>query len=186
MAFTDEQKLIVSLLTDIHAHLGISNGLDPVFVQKMVSSDNAWALNWRYNGLFSSSHTPPKVRRVAEVLEMWEVVERTVAGLEPAEREEAESVTRPVGLAGARFQGYSGNDEDEYSIVHILVEDLGRWASFRGRDFNSHMPMVEVYDRMLDVYQSVNPANEFSPTLSVKDLSEVLNAAIHPENRKEY
>lgn len=183
MAFTDEQKLIVTLLTEIHSKLAITDGLDPHFVQKMVSSDNAWALHWRYNEICTNEQTPHKVQRVADVLDMWQVLERTLAGFGPAERAKAEELSRPIQLSQAKFQGYSGNDEDEFSIVHILVEDLGRWSSFKGRNFNSHVPMVDVYDRMLSVYQRVNPVANSQPALTVENFSAVLKEVLHPERR---
>ncbi|ALU60275.1 YfbU family protein [Pseudomonas syringae] len=184
MDFSNEQRLIVTLLTEIHAKLGIEDGLDPNFVQEMVSSGHTWALNWKYPGLFSGPvETPHNVKRVADVLDMWDVIERTVSSLSPAEKSEVERLTSPAHVSSARFSGYSGNTEDEYSIVHVLVERLGKWSSFSGRDFDAHMPMVDVYDRMLDAYQIVNPISAYSPTLSVESLVEVLNARTHPDNR---
>lgn len=184
MQFTDEQKLIITMLTEIHAKLGIDDGVDTAFVQEAVTSGHGWALQWQYPGIFhESSETPAEVRRVCDVLEMWEVIERSVAGLSAAERAQVEQLSHPIGLTAAEFRGYSGNDEDEFSIVGVLVEQLGRFSSFRDRDFNAHMPMVEVYDRMLGAYQVLNPLGNFSPTLSVADLAAVLREQVHPDNR---
>ncbi|TDV54460.1 hypothetical protein EC919_104196 [Pseudomonas graminis] len=182
MAFSDEQKLIVALLTEIHEKLGIQDGLDAPFVQSIVSSDNTWALRWRYQGMFKDSETPPNVKRVADVLDMCEVLERTADSLSDEERAQVEAVTGHS-VSGARFVGYSGNDEDEFHIVQILVDDLGKWGSFKGRDFNAHMPMVDVYDRMLNVYSGLNSLHNYSATLSVEDLTAVLDARTHPDHR---
>jgi uncharacterized protein YfbU (UPF0304 family) len=183
MAFTDEQKLIVTLLTEIHAKLAITDGIDPQFIQGMISSGHTWAVHWKYPELLKGEETPANVREVADVLDMWEVMERTAASFSVADRSQAASLSAPVSLSAAQFSGYSGNNEDEYSIVHILVEDLGRWSSFAGRDFNAHVPMVDVYDRMLGTYRLLNPIDSFSATLSVEDFAAVLKEQIHPENR---
>ena len=181
MDFSNEQKLIIALLTEIHSKLAIEDGLDAAFVQEMVSSGHSWALHWKYPGLFLDPiETPQTVKRVADVLDMWEVIERTISGLSTVERSEADSLITYSDLDSTRFPGYSGNTEDEYSIVHVLVEDLERWSSFSGRNFNAHMPMVDVYDRMLDAYQRINPLESFSPTLTTQDLAEVLNQRAHP------
>jgi hypothetical protein len=48
-----------------------------------------------------------------------------------------------------KFFGFDGNNEGEYmSIASFLVEKLRRFESFKGRSFNSHVPVVERYRRM--------------------------------------
>lgn len=184
MEFTDEQKVLITLLTSIHKKLEIDDGLDPDFVQSMVTSGNTWALYWKYPGIFNDhAETPAAVKRVADVLDMWEVLEHTVAGFTPAEMAQAETLAGPIRPSSARFTGYGANNEDEYSIVHILVDDLERWSSFSGRDFNAHMPMVDIYDRMLSAFQRVNPKSNWSQTLTVPDFAEVLKEMVHPDNR---
>lgn len=44
MEFSNPQKLIVTLLTDIHQALDIKNSVDPLLVQRVVNSDRGWAL----------------------------------------------------------------------------------------------------------------------------------------------
>lgn len=68
------------------------------------------------------------------------------------------------------------------STVHILVEEMGRWRTFKGRDFNAHMRMSEVYERMLEASDALGKGYaDFE--FSVEEMAQVLNAAIHPENR---
>lgn len=133
MDFTDEQKLIITMLAEIHDQLKITDGVNPQFVQEMITGGNSWALRWQYPGIFQGpSETPRQVKRVRDVLDMWEVLERTVAALSPEEQARLDELCRPITVSSARFTGYSGNGEEEFSIVHILVEDLQRWSTFRG------------------------------------------------------
>ncbi|SEI23624.1 YfbU family protein [Pseudomonas asplenii] len=184
MEFTDEQKVLIALLTSIHKKLDIDDGLDSGFIQDVIMSGNTWALYWKYPGVFSDcSETPLAVKRVADVLDMWEVLERTLAGFTPAEMAQAKTLADPIRPAAARFPGYGANNEEEYLIVRILVDDLERWTSFSGRDFNAHMAMVDIYDRMLGAFQRVNPKDNWSLTLTVSDFAEVLREIVHPDNR---
>ncbi|GAD62039.1 hypothetical protein [Aquipseudomonas alcaligenes] len=54
MEFSNAQKMIITLLTDIHSALKIQDSVDPDFVQRMVVSDNGWALAWQYPGIFET------------------------------------------------------------------------------------------------------------------------------------
>ncbi|MCY1435547.1 hypothetical protein D9M71_516460 [compost metagenome] len=91
MEFSNQQKLIITLLTDIHAKLEIDNSVDPVFVQRMAQGDQGWALEWAYPGLFEEAgETPAEVRFVADVLDMWEAIELSYANLNEEQKAELE------------------------------------------------------------------------------------------------
>jgi hypothetical protein len=182
MAFSNEQKLIITLLTDIHAALGIKNSVDPIFVQRMVQGGDDWALKWAYDGLFEGVQNPPEVEFVVQVLTMWEAIEYRYLGLDGDEREQLEQLS-PVFGREPSFRGFDGNNEAELrSIVHILVDDLKRWQHFAGRDTNSHVQSSDGYRRMLEVYDRIiGTSYEFRP--SIEEFAELLNARIHPDNR---
>lgn len=184
MEFTNEQKLIVALLTEIHSALKIEDGLDPMFVQDKVASGRTWALNWHYPGLFQDDEeTPDDVKFVVKVLDLWERLEHSFDSLDGAQKAELVAVSPHYG-ADVRFRGFDGNggDRDGMSTVHILVEEMGRWRTFKGRDFNAHMHMSEVYERMLEASDELGKGYaDFE--FSVEEMAQVLNAAIHPENR---
>lgn len=183
MDFSNEQKLIITLLTDIHAELKIKNSVDPIFVQRMVQSDNAWALAWQYPGIYENApETPAQVKFVAEVLSMWECIELHYEELDPAQRQHLAELA-PVFGKGPVFRGFDGNNEaKERSIVGILVNDLNRWEIFEGRDTNSHVQLSDAYTRMYEVYERIiGTSYDFSP--SIEELAALLNAQIHPDNR---
>ncbi len=183
MEFSNEQKLIITLLTDIHSALKIEDSVDPDFVQRMVMSDNGWALAWQYPGIYESApETPARVKFVIDVLDMWDTIERHYADLDAAERQQLTKLA-PVFGKNPMFRGFDGNNEAEQcSIVEILVEDLDRWEIFKGRDINSHIQLAASYSRMREVYDDILGSRyEFAP--SIEELADLLNAQTHPGNR---
>ncbi|QQE88106.1 YfbU family protein [Azotobacter chroococcum] len=185
MEFSNQQKLIITLLTDIHAHLGIDNSVDPLFVRRMVQGGHGWALGWAYPGLFEDGiEAPEAVTFVAEVLTMWEAIEETYAGFDQARKDQLAELAPAFGR-DPRFCGFDGNHEaDLRGIVHILVDDLGRWPAFRGRDTDSHRILADGYRRMLEVYARIADSGPES-RLSVEALAEILNAKIIPKSGME-
>lgn len=183
MEFSNQQKLIITLLTDIHEKLGITDSVNPEFVQRMVNSNNGWALGWAYPGLFEETEeTPAQVTFVADVLDMWEAIEIAYTNLSAEDKAALEQAAPVFGRAPA-FPGFDGNNEAELrSIVSIFVEDLSRWSIFRGRDTNSHAEASSGYRRMLEVYNDIiGESYEFNPT--VDQLAAILNERVHPSNR---
>jgi uncharacterized protein YfbU (UPF0304 family) len=183
MEFSNEQKLIITLLTDIHAKLDIKNSVDPLFVQRMVNDDQAWALGWAYPGIYENVETPQNVRLVADILEMWEVLEREFSALSVEQKQRLEELA-PVFGGDVTFHGFDGNSEyRERSIARILVNDLGRWTRFEGRDLNSHMPSIEGYQRMLQAFENLPEQAKYERSLSVEEIASVVNERTHPSNR---
>lgn len=184
MEFTDEQKLIVTLLTDIHAALEIKNSIDPEFVQDAVSSGRTWALQWQYPGIFhGEANTPEPVIFVTKVLELWERLERSYAELTDESRADVTERAKPFGN-GVSFPGFDGNggDEDAYGTAHVLINQMGRWSDFKDRDLNSHMPMNDTYQRMLESLHQMNK-NYSEYYFSPDEIVKLLTARIHPANR---
>ena len=184
MEFTNEQKLIVALLTEIHSALKIEDGLDPMFIQDKVCSGNTWALRWHYSGLFQDEEdTPEDVKFVAKVLDLWERLEHSFESLSDAQKAQLLELS-PVYGGDVRFRGFDGNggDRDGMSTVHILVEEMGRWRTFKGRDFNAHMRMSGVYERMLEASDALGKGYA-DYDFSIEEMAQVLNAATHPDNR---
>lgn len=180
MEFSDPQKLIVTLLTDIHQALGIENSIDPMLAQRLVNSDRGWALGWAYPGIFESTETPEHAKFVADVLDMWDFLMQAIEELDPADRARLEALS-PVFGKNVAFNGFDGNNETELmSTVSIFVNDLGRWSRFKGQDFNSHMPCADGYARMLEKYREDDDSFD---DLSVEKLAAILNERVHPANR---
>lgn len=180
MDFSNEQKLIITLLTDIHEALNIQDSVNPRFIQRMVVEEQTWALEWKYPGIFQESEEDkPQIRFVADVLNMWERLEYQVSKFDAAEKAELE---QKAGVFGrdVRFRGFDGNNEtDEMSITSIFVEDLDRWSDFKGRDFNAHMRLSDAYRRMLGRFAEL----PYDRELTVDEVASVLYEQTHPENR---
>lgn len=184
MEFTNEQKLIITLLTDIHAALKISDSVDPQFVQEVVSNNQGWALDWQYPGIFGggAEETPEHVVFVTKVLNLWERVEQSYAKLGDVEKADIATQAYPFGQDPA-FSGFDGNgaDGDAYSTTGLLINRMDKWTTFQGRDLNSHAPMSGAYQRMLyslDELQKSPRDYYFSPD----ELVILLKAQAHPDN----
>ncbi|UVL35554.1 YfbU family protein [Pseudomonas sp. B21-041] len=181
MEFSNSEKLIVALLTEIHSALKIKDGLDPDLIQSAVSSGQTWALHWQYPGLFQGANdTPNEVLEVAKILDLWERLERSYAAYPADAREELAGLS--IYGENVRFLGFDGNGGDGYSEAHILINDLGRWGSFKGRDLNSHAPMRDAYVRMLGTLEDMNKG-PMDYAFSVEEAAQLLNSMTHPSNR---
>ena len=84
MELSDAEKLILTMLCEVHAHLGIAGELDPGFVRSALDSGNTWGLRWKYGALYdgNSRSDPPIVKEVAAILDMWSAIEDGYAALE--------------------------------------------------------------------------------------------------------
>ena len=46
MELRDSEKLILMMLSEIHEHLKIKDGIDPVLVKEAIRTGNTWAINF--------------------------------------------------------------------------------------------------------------------------------------------
>ncbi len=180
MEFTNQQKLIIGLLTDIHEKLGINDSYDADFVRRAVVEDQGWALSWRYPGSFEESgDDPQEVSYVSDVLEMWSVLESSFEALNAAKRKQLAEVADPFGR-NVKFPGFDGNNEHEYlAIARMFVDDLDRWTEFKGRVNNSHMPTTDRYKRMITEFKAIREQKNTNHDYSLLDsdhLAQVLNS----------
>ena len=84
---------------------------------------------------------------------------------------------RDAGLAErVTFLGFDGNNETEHmGIAMFLVRDMDRFSSFKGRDLNSHMPLLDAYRRMLQTFLPIR-STLTGGELSVPQIIAVLKA----------
>ncbi|WP_040262960.1 YfbU family protein, partial [Pseudomonas massiliensis] len=177
MEFNNKEKLLVTLLTDIYAHLKVVGALDPFLVQRAVSSDQGWALEWKYPELFPPSGAGSEdLAYVMRVLSMWERIELSYEALD---LEEQVALAREVGLTAAKpvFPGFGKEREGRLQVIaRLLVNDLQRWPMFSGRLRSTRQSTAQGYDHMLAALQGL-PCGEFdSGQLSWPDLSTLLKA----------
>jgi uncharacterized protein len=186
MNLSDSEKLILMMLSDIHKHLKIKNGTDAEFVQSAILSGNTWGLYWKFPGIFEGQgETPANVHEVLEILEMWEAIELSYDKLSADDKARMKAEENPF-VSHPRFSGFDGNNETEYmGIAHFLVDELGRFTHFKGRDLNSHMPLsLDGYRRMLTVYRQ-SPFSPLHPDeLTSTQITEILREQLHPERRR--
>jgi uncharacterized protein YfbU (UPF0304 family) len=180
MTLSKGEKLIITMLADIHEHLNIEDSVDPAFIRKHVDSD-FWAIEREYPGIFGGGERDEAdISFVQDALDMWRIVEDSYAQLPPEDQEKVRNAEGAHGRA-PKFGGFDGHTEYP-SIARTLVEDLDSWTEFQGREFDSHTPDTEMHERMIDAYKSVR-GKGFGGYLSVDDLITVVDARIHPEYR---
>lgn len=180
MALSDEAKLIITMLADIHEALKIQGSVDPVLVREHVGSD-FWVVKDEYPGIFAAEERDKNdIKSVMDVLDMWRGIESGFDQLAPAEQNRVKAADGSNGNE-PRFSGFDGHT-DEVSIARILIETQGRWAEFRGRELDAHMSNTEVHARMLEVFEERRSSRTFEP-LDGDDIIAIMNARIHPSRR---
>lgn len=157
MELKKSERLILVMLADIYEKLGIKNSVDTKLLTSAIHSDNTWALSWELQGIvgYSPDPTPPAVREVVDILDMWSFIEEAYAIFGVLERKKIATDADPFGT-NVQFTGFDGNNETEHtSIARFLIEDMGRFSRFKGRDLNSHHPTIETYRRMFAVFEPI-------------------------------
>ncbi len=82
-----------------------------------------------------------------------------------------------------KFDGFDGNNESHYmSYCRYFCIRLGRFAELadHGHDgYNSHMPTLDIYRRMLEAWEAMG-----KPHPMTKDqISDIQMARVHPEHK---
>lgn len=178
---SDGEKLILVMLSELYKHLKISGEVDPKFVQEAILSGHTWGLSWQHPGIFGADdYDDSTVRETAEILTMWRIIEISYQALSAPERERVAREAAPFGADDVRFEGFDGNDDAHYSITCFLVEHLERFQELKGRELNSHGPVIESYRRMLPIYNHEHKRPTASDHLSADQLIQILKARAHP------
>lgn len=131
---------------------------------------------WDFQNIYvgNDTMTEEESREVWDTLEMFDVINRAIPP-------DFDTSRYPV----TKFMGYDGNNETKFlSFAQFTVERLQRFEYVpmaSPRYWNSHMPVREIYRRMLEVWKQ-QPSSE-RIKLSRDRLEQVLAAAVHPENR---
>ena len=177
---TAGEKLILATLEDLYRHLNVQGEIDPEFVSKAICGGHYWALTQKYSGLFHGrADTPEVVSEVVNILSMWDSIERRYEQLPTKEKETVDLEVHPFGDP-VRFRGFDGNYEGEHlGVAYFLVDDMDRFARFKGRDLNSHVPTVDVYRRMLRVSERMRHTAK-GDGLGRSPIVELLNANFPP------
>lgn len=181
---SDGEKLVLLMLKDIAQHLKMKGAdLNIDFVSEVIYGGHDWALGWQLPGVFHGHQDNPKhLTFVVNVLAMWDHMERGYEALSEADKALVAQMADPLG-DDVRFPGFDGNGEAEYlGIARFLVEQMGRFARFKGRGMNSHMPTIDAYERMLALFGGMQKSL-IGGELSAQQIIDLLRAQLHPDRR---
>jgi uncharacterized protein YfbU (UPF0304 family) len=111
---------------------------------------------------------------VYSVLDLFTYLQHSYQGLPLDQRAATDE-------ADLRFDGFDGNNESRLmAFARFNIEQLGKWSSLKIRDFNSHMPMREIYERMLQAAPKIHPERGYS----AEQIKAIRSARVHPDNRE--
>jgi len=175
MRVTDSEKLLFVMLSSICKKLELQDEIDPNFVISAICNDQAWALKWKYQGIFNGSESdiPPVAGEVLDILDMWDAIER---GYEHLSTPEKEKLKEDSGGREVAFGGFDGNNEAKhYSTLQFIINDLERYSTFKDRDLNTHSGVLAGYQRMLTEYDKLGGPT-LGRLLTASELRSILGA----------
>ncbi|HEV2334033.1 MAG TPA: YfbU family protein [Stellaceae bacterium] len=171
---TNPEKLMMWMLAEIMKGQENYEKDTVELIQEAIYGGHFWVLDWELSGIMHNHVDSKKaVSLVVDVLDMWTSIERAYEGFSAADKKR---IATEVGLLGKnpRFTGFDGNYEGEFmSIARFLVEKMGRFESFKGRDFNSHVPVAGRYRAMSAAFEPMRPRLS-GRELSVGEVIELL------------
>lgn len=183
VTFSDGEKLLLLMMGDLYKHLRLTSqeAVDVDFISKVIYGGHYWAPKWELTGVFHGHADDQRhLRKVLDVLEMWDFLERGYERLSTKDRARVAKEAAPFGKP-VEFVGFDGNNEAEYlGIAYFLVNEMKRYTRFAKRDLNSHMPTLAMHERMLGVFQPMKQGivrAELDATLLIK----VLKAMPYPK-----
>ena len=177
ITISDGEKIILMMLRDLYKHQKISDGeIDPDLIAQTIWGGHYWGLKEKLPGLLHGrTDNPQDVSEVVDVLTMWYFIESGYEGLEEKDRTRIELEAKPYGKH-VKFLGFDGNSESDYlEIAYYLINKLGRFTNFSGRDLNAHMPNIDAYRRMLVAFRLMYPLPA-GGELSVSQIIDLLKA----------
>lgn len=175
--FSDGEKILMLMMRDLYKHLKVKDGeSNPDFMADVIFGGHYWAPKWEMQGLFHDHVDDPReLTHVVNVLEMWSFIEEAYEKFSPDQKEQIEREAEPFGKH-VKFAGFDGNNEtSQMGISRFLVEKMGRFSRFKGRELNSHHPTYVPYRRMSAVFEAIRPTL-VGQGLSTAQIIEILQA----------
>lgn len=178
------EKLILQMLCDIHKKLDIKDSYDADLISRAIASGDNWVLGWKYDIKEQDAELPPHVRLVGDALDLYSFLKESYEGLDAAGRQAVEN-GRANAAQWIEFPGFDGNNEpDHRAAARYIVEDLDGYQSMRDvASRNSHMPVVEMYTRMIEVFEPIR-RNLIGRLMTPEEIILVLQAGVHPDNHQ--
>ena len=126
------------------------------------------------------------MRFVMDILDMYRWLQFSYRELDDKDKDDqlAERV---------KFRGFDGNASDGYLAFTRFLQENNRWLDLElatdNDGLNSHMPVNDMYARMLSEYKKYKwrglEVDLSGPKpLTLEQLKEIIDARIHPDNRK--
>ena len=177
LKFSDGEKLITSMLCELYKHHKIDGNIDPSFVEEVFHGGHYWGLEWRFPGIFyGQEDSEATVHEVANILEAWWFLEQSYANLSKRDKDRVKKEAEPFGKRVV-FPGFDGNKETEHlHIAKFLINKLDRFVEFKGRDLNSHVPLIDRYRLMVRAFESMRPNLGGGNWLSAGAIIMILNS----------
>lgn len=156
--FSPEQRLIIALLCDLHRapeNREFQEG-NIKLISGAISGGHDWAIDWELGGIFpETTDSDDDVSFVTDVLDMWDFIELGWKKLNDEEKQQVHDAVPYLG-DGPTFIGFDGNNETGYMLIaRMMIEEMGRFSTFKGRSLNSHSPKVDRYQDMLKSWPDV-------------------------------
>jgi uncharacterized protein YfbU (UPF0304 family) len=180
MTLSDGEKLIIIMLCDIHKALNLKGAVDADFVSSSIANGHLKELKWETQGISRSPQDKAgPAAEVGDILDMWSAIERGYKRLTAEEKRQVEAEAGPLGR-GVRFSGFDDDRESEHrEAAYLLIEKMGKFERFQGRNLSSHMPSLDGYRRMMRVFASMRPPVG-DARLDVRQIIDLANAEKHP------
>lgn len=179
LKFSDGEKLITLMLCELYKRHKIDGKIDPLFVEEVLLGGHYWGLEWQFPGIFHGDEdNKATVDEVVDILDMWSFLEESYAELSKKDKDSVQKEARHFGKH-VIFPGFDGNKEAEHlHIAKFLINKLDRFTEFKGRDLNSHVPLIQVYRHMVRVFESMRTNLDFGGRnwLSAGAIIKILNA----------
>ncbi|MEB3421772.1 YfbU family protein [Salipiger marinus] len=180
LKLSDGEKIIISMLSDIHNEMNIDGQLNVKRVLDAMFGGHLWSLSWDYPGLFNvKEDDPQEVKETVDIIDMWSFIEHSFARLNDADKD----LVRAANFGhDPEFSGFDGNNENHYGIAHHLIKEMGRWENFKGRYLNSHSRRVDGYLKMFVIFDSIrnNLGMRPNPAMTAQELVTIFEA-VYPK-----
>lgn len=167
------QGFIVCMLCEIYKHFKIKGEMDPDFITKSILEGQLWGLELQYPGIFHHYvASREKLHEVMDILSMFSLIEESITALADADLQDLQSVSGGF----LRFCGFDGNTEFEHmGIAGFLINSMGRFLEFKGREINSHCPALDRYKKMLSVFKAIE-RNLLGRRMTNEELKNIISA----------
>lgn len=173
---SDGERLILAMLADIHKSMKVKGDSNVDLIMNSIYGGHLWALKWELTGLLHDHIDDRRsVSEVVDVLDMWSFMESAYEKFNAAAKKRIKVEGGPLGDP-VRFSGFDGNNESEHlSIARFLIHDLERFQSFKGRELNSHCPVLSRYRAMVRKFAEMRPSLGLGRELSADQVIDLLN-----------